>query len=450
MPTDRTLLLRSPASIGHRLGLLYGPSVFGVTAASVALPEVVRALATTPAAATWVLTAHALALGIGTAVFGRLSDRLGPRRTLAIGSTVLGLGAIIVVLAPGIGLAIAGRVLLAAGSGAMASAALAIAAGQPAEQRRRTVAGFGATLAIFTAAATLVGGVVTALAGWRLTLILPVLSLIIVPVALRLAGRAPAPGPSAVTGLDPVGAGLVIIVSTAVTVLVQVSRLALPAGVAVVIGIAGLLAAVGLLEWRRRVPDGFVAAEITGAPGFGRLAAIGAATCGGLFATVALVPRVLVQLHGMSVLEVGLALLPGAALGAILSFVAGRPSDQRRVAGLLVVVATATGLLFVGIAVLGLSGRGAIGLIMLIVAVAAIFASFAIMQVIATARLSASLPTGRRGAGLGLANLAFFAGGALGSALVGALADVIGFDPTLGLIGSLPLTAAAMTLRFAR
>lgn len=453
MSVETMARTHSGTSVGVRLGLLFGPSVFGVTAAGVALPEVATALGTTASVATWVLTAHALALGVGTAVFGRLTDRLGPRLTLAIGSAVLGLGAVIVLLAPNLGIVIGGRVLLAAGSGAMAAGALAFAAGQPAAERPRVVAVFGATLSAFAAAATLAGGVVTTLLTWRPTLVLPVLSLIIVPFVLRASApsrTADRSDPAGRPRVDPVGMVLVTLAMAAWVLLVQVPRLGLPLWAAAAIGAVGLLTVTTMVWWRRRVPSGFVAAELIGARGFGRMVAIGAAVYGALFATVALVPRVLVERQGLTVLQVGLALLPGAALGAVLSRVAGRLRDQRRVAFLFVAVTAGTGLLFGGTGLLRLSGRPGLGLIIISTVAAAAFASFAITQVIATARLSAALPTTRRGAGLGLANLGFFAGGAIGSAVAAALTDVIGNDAMLGLIGLLPLTAAALASRLGR
>jgi len=79
----------SPLSAGLRLGLLFGPSIFGVSAAGVALPAAAATLRIDPSSAAWILTVHALALGVGTAVSGRLADTWGVRRTLLIGGAAL-------------------------------------------------------------------------------------------------------------------------------------------------------------------------------------------------------------------------------------------------------------------------------------------------------------------------------------------------------------------------
>jgi MFS family permease len=67
----------SARATGIRVGSLFGPAIFGVTAAGIALPDVTRALGTAPSTAAWVLIAHALALGIGTALSGRIADSRG-------------------------------------------------------------------------------------------------------------------------------------------------------------------------------------------------------------------------------------------------------------------------------------------------------------------------------------------------------------------------------------
>src|SRR5215208_651605 len=176
---------------GLRLGALFGPAVFGVTAAGVALPSIADALHATPASVTWVLRAHALALGVATALFGRLSDAWGVRATLVVGGLVLAAGAVICLTAPTLELLVAGRFVLASGSGAMMSGALALAASIDPDRRVPVLAWFGATMAVFAGGATLAGGVVTDAVCWRVTVVLPVLSLVGLVVCLPLTSLRP-------------------------------------------------------------------------------------------------------------------------------------------------------------------------------------------------------------------------------------------------------------------
>ncbi|MGI5204844.1 MFS transporter [Spirillospora sp. CA-108201] len=242
---------------GPRLGVLFGPAVFGVTAAGVALPEVAASLGAAPDDVAWVLTVHALALGVGTALFGRLADARGVRTTLLSGSLVLGLGAVVILLAPNLGVLVAGRFVLAAGSGAMTSGALSLAG---------------------------------------------------VPLCLRLAVR-----PGSGRRMDPVGAGLVTAAAATLLVFVQSPTLSLPAWAVASAGLAFLPAAACLAWWVRTRPEGFVLRSVVADRAFVLAAAIGVGVYSGLFAVMYALPQILVEQQDWSVLSVGKALLPGAA-----------------------------------------------------------------------------------------------------------------------------------------
>ncbi|MFF0725650.1 MFS transporter [Streptomyces sp. NPDC004134] len=421
-------------SVGLRLGALFGPAVFGVTAAGVALPDVARGLDASPAAATWVLTAHALALGIGTALAGRLADALGVRRILGAGAAVLAVGAVVCLLAPSLEVLVAGRFLLAAGSGAMTSGALALMAATAPERRAHVLAVFGAVMAVCSAAATLAGGVVTEWAGWRPTLVLPALSLLALPFCLRLVplrgggGRAP----------DLPGAVLLTLTAAGLLLLVQSTTLDLPpaavAGTAAVLLVAGTGCAVRTV----RRPGGFVPYDLVRDPLFRRAAATGAGVYAGLFGAMYAVPQLLVRDHGWSVFAVGGWLLPGAVAGAALSRVASGPGP--RGARLPAAVAAAAAVLLGAAA---LTEAPAV----LVVGTSAALAAFAVTQVVLTGLLSAHLAPERRGGALSLLNLAFFVGGGAGSAVAGTLADSAGLAAALGVVAAFPLAAAAAAVR---
>ncbi|MEV0648876.1 MFS transporter [Phytomonospora sp. NPDC050363] len=411
---------------GLRLGALFGPAVFGVTAAGVALPAVIAGLRADPAAATWVLTVHALALGVGTALFGRLADAVGVRAVLWSGSAITAAGTVVCLFAPGLGSLVAGRALLALGSGALAAGGLALGAATDPERRPRVLAVFGAVIAVFAAAATFAGGVVTDVLSWRVALVLPVLSILAVPLCLPLA-RAH----GARQGVDVLGALLLAATATAGLVLIQARTLRLPLAVTLACALAVAAGAIAL--WRRIAtrPDGFVPRDVVTDPRFLRAAAVGAGVYAGLFATMYAVPQLLAREHHWGVLAVGAALLPGAVLGAVVSRVAARPAVLAAVA----IAAAVTG------AAAGLVGGGPWGLV---VGASLATTGFATTQVVATGRVSAAVEPRRRGAAMGLLNLCFFVGGAAGSALAGALAEPLGLGGALAVAAVPPLLAGLL------
>ncbi|MFC4120251.1 MFS transporter [Nonomuraea zeae] len=423
--------MNANAYIGIRLGGLFGPAVFGVTAAGVALPGVAAALRAAPGAVVWVLTAHALALGVGTALFGRLSDAWGARRSLLLGSAVLAAGAAVCLLAPSLGGLVAGRAVLATGSGALSATALSLVAATAPERRPGVLAWYGGAMAVFSAGATLAGGLVTQALSWRLTLVLPALALLAVPFCLPLARR-----PGSGGRVDLVGAGLLAGAASAFLILVQAANLGLDAPVAVLVGVVLVSSGAGLVLRVRAVPDGFVPRALAGDRAFLGASVAGIGVYGGLFATMWVAPQVLAGTHGWSVPAIGAWLLPGALLGVVLSRVAGSR------AWLLPAVAAAFAACLV---VAGLTGAAAA----LVTAASLGFPAFSLAQVVLTARMSARFPVERRGGAMGLLNLAFFVGGGLGLGLAGALSRVAGLTGALVAIAVLPL-ATVLTARAAR
>ncbi|MGW1974590.1 MFS transporter [Streptomyces sp. NPDC001889] len=423
---------------GLRYGLLFGPGVLGVTAAGIALPEVASALGASASSAAWVLTAYALALAVGTALFGRLADSRGIRASLLSGSLVLAAGAAICLAAPGLEVLVAGRFVLAAGSGAMISCALALAAATAPAHRAAAIAGIGATMAVFSACATLMGGVLTQWVTWRLTLVMPALSLVAVPLCLRAATARRGSGRS----LDVPGAALLTLAATAFLLLIQSSGLGLTAPVTTALAAALLLTLLALVRRVRTADASFVPRALITDAAFLRAAVTGIGVYAGLFAAMYAVPQILARDHGWSVLAIGAWLLPGAVAGAVLSRVAGRLAAGPGATRLLTATALTTAL------ALGAS-LGGTGPAQLVTGASLGFAGTAITQVVTTALMSARVEPALRGGAMGLLNLCFFLGGGVGSATAGALAPQLTLPAALGAVAVFPLAAGLMALTLA-
>ncbi|MEU2659659.1 MFS transporter [Streptomyces sp. NPDC007325] len=422
-------------SAGLRYGALFGPAVFGVTAAGVALPDVAKALQATPATAAWVLTAHALALGVGTALFGRLADAKGVRASLLVGSAVLAVGTLICLLAPNIGVLVGGRFVLAAGSGAMTSGALALCAAAPPADRPKVLGGFGATMAVFSASATLAGGVFTQWVTWRIALVLPALSLLAVPLCLRAASARAGSGRK----LDLPGAVLLTAAAMSFLLLIQSYALGLSTPVVIALAAALVVSLGGLIQRVRTTEGSFVPRRLVADSVFLRASVTGVGAYAGLFAAMYLVPQILVGGHGWSVLAVGSWLLPGAIVGAVLSRFAGKFAGGSAGAVMLSAIALAMAL------VLALTAATTHPAPLLIGASLG-FAAFAVTQVITTALMAAHIEPAQRGGAMGLLNLTFFVGGGVGSATAGALVKSMDLTTVLAVVAVFPLVAAAAAL----
>ncbi|MFI7517800.1 MFS transporter [Micromonospora echinofusca] len=426
----------SAASVGWRLGALYGPAVYGVSAASVAVPAAADALHTAPATAVWILTIHALGLGVGAAIAGRATDVWGPRRVLTLGAVLLAAGAMLCAVATALVAAVAGRALLATGSGAMTATALTLAAGQPSSQRPAVLARLGAAMALFSATAPLAGALAVA-TSWKTALILPALSLTAIPLCWPLAQPRPAlPG-----RVDWAGAGLLILTAAGLLLTIQSATLHFPP-----LPILGLVTgtctlAILLNRHRRRHPDGFIPA-VTSQRRFLLAGLAGAGIYGGLFGCVFAVPQMLTHL-GYTAQSIGLLLLPGAIVAAATARLAGNATAdviRRR-------VLAATSALFSASLLLAAWNQQPVTLIC---ATTAGFAAFAIAQTTLTPAVTAHIDPRQRGGALGPLNLMFFIGGALGAATCSALWQPWGLPAALATMAALPaisVVAARAALR---
>ncbi|MDP9792578.1 DHA2 family metal-tetracycline-proton antiporter-like MFS transporter [Catenuloplanes nepalensis] len=433
MSTNTAAVARAPRGAGLRLGLLYGPAIYGVSAAAVALPAAVDALHTTPIAAVWILTAHALGLGVATATAGLLADSYGTRRILTTGALLLATGAAICVIAPGLLALVAGRLLLAAGSGAVTAAAMTTAAQLPEHARPRALATIGVTLACVSATATLAGGL-SSLASWRLPMILPASALLLVPLALPLTRRRPGSGPRA----DLPGITAVAMTAAGGLLLIQAHTLRLPAAAAAAVLAMTVAAAILTVRRHRRRKDAGVLHVVLADAQLRAAAVVGAGVYGGMFAALYAIPHVLYRQHQYSAVDVGVVLLPGAAGAVLLARIASRYVPALGAVRVLAIVALTFGGFLASAAI---APHPAV----LVAAVAVAFGAFSTAQTVYTGLVGQRAPQ-LRGSAIGIGNLTFFSGGAAGSAMCSALWQPVGLTDALAMMGLLPSLGAVFAV----
>ncbi|WP_416903483.1 MFS transporter [Micromonospora echinospora] len=418
---------------GLRLGVLYGPAVYGVSAAAVALPDAAQDLHASGPMLAWILTAYAVGIGVGAVTAGRITDLWGSRQVLPIAVTLLTAGALACAFASNLAVVVTGRILLAVGSGAIQATALAMAARLPASQRPKVLARFGACLAAFSATAPLAGAVATAWS-WQVALALPVLSIAAIPLCWPLTTPRRHRKP-----LDWSGAALLAVAAAGLLLTVQTAAQHASA-VTITATAATTAATVLILTIRsRRQPGGFVLDGVLSAAWFRRAALTGAGVYGGMFAILYAAPHLLTKL-GYDTKHIGLLLLPGAAVGAALA--RGAAATARRIPARYVL--SGASLLCAGTLCYAAVDPGPIGVA---AAATAAFAASAIAQMLLTAEATKHAPSSRRGGAIGLLTLATFVGGGGGTALCAALWQPWGPAVALALAALLPAAAAAVAWR---
>jgi len=156
----------------HRLVLLLaavtaiGP--FAMQALAPALPAIAKTFSVSPAASQLMLSLSLVAMAVATLIWGPVSDRLGRRPTLIAGMVLVVMGSVAAMLAPTLGLAVAGRTLQAAG--AAAGMVLARAVAQDIYGRTGAAGVLGQITAAMVVApmiAPALSGLIVEQVGWR-------------------------------------------------------------------------------------------------------------------------------------------------------------------------------------------------------------------------------------------------------------------------------------------
>ncbi|MGW6418623.1 MFS transporter [Streptomyces sp. NPDC055055] len=197
----RTRAPRGGSRTGLLLAALAAPAAMGVSGPSLALPEAARALTVSPASAAWLMTAFGLGMAAGTPLLSATAGRRhGPAGVIRAAAVLVVLGALLVLVAPGLPLAVAGRALEAAGAAGLNVAAFQLA-GRDSTGRTPGLVAIGS--AAGGTAGLFAGAAVAGALGWRAALVLPLLSLLALAPALRLAGREQERGRSLILGGSP-------------------------------------------------------------------------------------------------------------------------------------------------------------------------------------------------------------------------------------------------------
>jgi MFS family permease len=246
-PAPRTL---APAAFW---GLLLSTALvpLGSTMIAVALPAIGRDLRADPASLTqWLVNSYLLVGIVLQSPAGKLADRWGVHRALALGQALFALGALLGFAGGSLALLVAARVLMAAGGALLVPATVAVLRRATAPERRaRTFGAFGASMGLAAALGPLVGGVLVEAFGWRAIFLanVPILAAA-APLVRGVADAPPAAGrrPS----FDWPGSALL---AAGLSIAVAGSKTGGPAAV-------GLLALGGavlfvFMRWERRAGD---------------------------------------------------------------------------------------------------------------------------------------------------------------------------------------------------
>lgn len=415
------------------LGLLFGLAGMGSSSAAIALPLISDQFDVSVGVSAWTITLYALMLAVTTAVYGRVADLVGVRLPLLVGIALMTAGAIVSALAPNFEVLLAARVFQGAGAAAVPTLGITVlSARYDGEIRGLALGRLAGMAAAVSCLGPLVGGVVESQLGWRAVMALPILGLLVIPFlwhALHNEGTG--------ARLDIIGAVLVAVTAAGAVLLVQSPSTGL------VVAIAGaVLLVLGtpavFLRVRHR-PHGFLPKSVITNPVVVRSALGATAIPAAWFALLIAIPAVLVG-HGWEPWQVGLLMVPSAAIGLVTPRFAG-PLLNRLGGPATIVV---SGLLVSVAMLIAAIGAAQVWAPVLLVSVMLATATFGLGQPALSAAVGDAVHSDVRGVALGIATLMFLVGGSVGSAVVGGLGDVVGISWSLVVLAVLPLVGIAV------
>ncbi len=298
------------------LGTLFGLAGMGSSSAAMVLPILGQDLGVSTGVAAWAISLYVLMLAVTTAVYGRISDLVGVRSPLLVGLVLMTVGALLAATAPSFGVLLAARVLQGAGAAAVPTLGVTVLSGRYQGAVRGLAFGrLAGTAAAISCLGPLAGGLVEGVFGWRAVMALPVLGVLVIPFLWRALSDE---GTGA--SLDILGAVLVAGTAAGMVLLVQSPSTGL------VVALAGIalmvLGAPAVALQVRRRPDGFLPVTVIRNALVVRSAVAASAVPASWFAMLIAMPAVLLG-HGWAAWEVGLAMVPSAAVALAVPRVAG-------------------------------------------------------------------------------------------------------------------------------
>lgn len=365
----------------------------------------------------WVMSAYLMAATVAAPVYGRLGDALGRRRMLFAALGWFCVASVLCALAPTMTLLVLARALQGLGGGGLMVLAQAlIGEVVPPRERGRYQAYLASVFVLSTLFGPIAGGWLSGAFGWQSVFLVNLpLGLLAIVLALRLPDRR---GGSAPFRLD--AWGVLLFAASAVPLLVGLEELQVPS-------VAGLLAALpwfgmalvvglGLVVWQGRAPDPLFPAGLMADPVVWRSNLVVGCLSAVLISAVTFVPLYLQLVRGFDPAGSGLALVPIMLCVVAASGMTGRLMAKTGRARVFPVLGLALAAL--GLGALALVPHGSVG--------GPLFAglgAFGLGMVMPVMQVLVQVAAGpeRLGSGTATVSLSRSLGGALGTAVVGAV-----------------------------
>ena len=393
-------------------------SVLNASALGVMLPDIAAGLSVDSGRLGWVMTGFLLVFGIAIPFYGRLADRYGAKPLFILGIILFALGSLVCALAPGFEILLLGRVIQAGGGAAVPGLGMTLASrAYGPESSGKALGILAATIGGASAIGPLLGGVLSGGLGWQSIFYINAAAVLLAPVALRIL---PSDEPRSTGGVDLWGGmalGMVVVGALlAPSAWVRAGWNSEPVLIGGFVFVVGLVVLI-YRQTQASVP--FIPRAFLRNGRYAALAGISFTVMAANLATLIGVPIMVAAIHGLTAIQVGLVMLPGAVCSAAFGVMAGRITDAK--GGRLPMLAGAPVML---LAVLGLSTFAGASVWGVAACAGLLGAGFGLTNTPLAAMISSTMRGPLLSSALSINSMLFFLGGSFGATTLIAVAGI--------------------------
>ncbi|WP_051250729.1 MFS transporter [Paenibacillus harenae] len=392
-------------------------SVMNASMFNVVMPVISEQFSITPSQVSWLLTGYMIVYAVGSVTYGKLADKYRLKDLLTFGLIFFALGSIIGLTASEYWMIVLGRILQASGAAVIPATAMIVPVRYFAPEKRGRALGMTAAgLALGTAIAPIVSGLVTGFASWRLLFLLSVMPLLTLPYFRKYLND----DRGTAQKIDFLGGGLL---GGGVALLLL--SISLGNGL---LTIAGLVLLILFVIRIRTAEEPFVQPKLFGNKKYSLGLFLTFLATAMSFGMPFLTPQFLSGLNGLSPAVIGLIMFPAAITSALMGRKGGRLADEK---GNSFLIYTSVSLSFFCFVLLSIFVGASPYLILFMLIFGNIGQIF--MQIAMSNTISATLAKEQIGVGMGLMSLLSFISGAMTTSVIGKLLDAgqtsIQFNP---------------------
>ncbi len=368
---------------------------------NLALPDVAASFRLSPSSTSWIVTGYSIVFAISSITYSRLSDFIPLRRLFLIGILSLSLAAVAGYFSDSFLSLLLVRLVQASGAGAVPSLSLVLISRYvPIERRGKAMAVIMSAVSLGLGLGPVAGGAIVEYLGWHYLFVVTAVTLLLTPFfATLIPAEKPQKG-----SFDIAGAAFAAIGTTGLLLFLTSSS-----WIALAVGAASLLLFVVRI---RTAAEPFVMPALFRNRTYLMLGAVGIAGYLCSFATLYLLPQILVRHYELSAIAAGLVIFPGSLVSMLVSRKVGSVIDLKgndaiiRYVPFVMLISVVLFALFVGA-----------GYVALLFAYMILSVGFTFLTSSVSNEMSRILEPKQIGSGMGLFQLLQFFSGAFGVAL---------------------------------